>query len=248
MTHTIYHRPFDCVLRVMSLVMAAAMLPAMTRPMARHARAITVQWTSATRWRHDLRKTWGSLSISEAGVRFQPASGPALDWRFEEIQTFDLTPRNLRLTGYQNRQWHFYGERSFSFELSSAMPPEVAAEMAWRVGKPSENGIPDPDAPVFATLPARHRTRVGGTNGVLRFRNSGIDYVTSSGAGGRSWRWADIETVAYPDPYHFRVAAYREIFNFELKAPMSAGLFDRVWNDVYARGLKGLTVNGGTRL
>jgi hypothetical protein len=209
--------------------------------------AAPLNWQTPARWCHGMKKTRGTLTLADTGIEFRPAQGSTLQWRFKEIQTFDLTPRQLRVTGYENRPWHFYGERSFRFEMQSAMPPRVAVELAARVAKPAENGEPDVSAPAFATLDARHRTRAGGTNGVLRFRNSGIDYVTGSGEGARSWRWADIQTLARPDAFHFRVGAYREISEFELKEPMSTELFDRLWNDVYARDLGGVNPKGGSR-
>ena len=209
--------------------------------------AETLSWQSSARWRHGLKKTSGTLMFNSRGVEFQAPKGRRLRWSFEEIQTFKLSPRRFTLTGYENRKWHFHGERSFDFDLKSAVPPEVAALLAGRVGKPVKNADPSPNAPAFATLLARHRTRGGGTNGILRFRNTGIDYVTSSGRGARSWRWQDIQTLANPDPYHFRVGGYRETFEFELKQPMTKQLFDRLWNDVYARDLSGLNPNGGAR-
>jgi len=210
-------------------------------------RAAPWSWQSAARWRHGLRGTRGTLTLTDSGVEFRPAQGTPLEWRFAEIQTFDLSSHRLTVTGYENRQWHLYGERSFRFELESGVPAAVAAHLGERVAKPAENGQPEGDAPAFATLGARHRTRGGGTNGVLRFRDSGIDYVTASGGGARSWRWADIQTLAQPDAFHFRVGAFREIFEFELKTPMSAELFDRLWNDVYARDLSGANGKGGSR-
>jgi hypothetical protein len=209
--------------------------------------ASPLSWTSSARLRHGLEKTPGTLLLTDSGVEFRPAKGPPLRWRFVEIQTFDLNLHRLSVTGYENRRWHLHGERSFRFDFESVMPPSVAAELAQCVAKPAENGAPDPNAPAFATLPARHRTRGGGTNGILRFRTAGIDYVTDSGHGARSWRWADIQTLAHPDAFHFRVGAYRETFEFELKEPMSSDLFDRLWNDVYARDLSGLSPNGGVR-
>jgi hypothetical protein len=209
--------------------------------------AAALNWQSPAHWRHGLSKTVGTLALTGPGLEFQPVKGSALRWSFLEIQTFDLSPHRLTLVGYQNRRWHLHGEREFRFDLQSALPPVVAAELAARVAKPAENGVPDPKADAFATLGARHRTRGGGTNGALRFRDSGIDYVTASGEGARSWRWADIQTLANPDPYHFRVGAYREIFEFELKQPMSEDLFDRLWNSVYARDLSGVNPNGGAR-
>ena len=207
----------------------------------------SLNWQSPARWRHGRKKTPGTLALTNSGVEFLPAKGPPLRWAYVEIQTFDLAPHRLRVTGYKNRGWRLPGERTFSFDLASIVPSAVAAELAERVAKPAENGVPGSNAPAFATLGARHRTRDGGTNGVLRFRASGIDYVTFSGGGARSWRWADIQTLAHPDAFHFRVGAYREIFEFELKEPMSDDLFDRLWNDVYARDLSGVNLKGVAR-
>jgi hypothetical protein len=235
------HLGFGTVLAVMAITPALAAA-------AEHAdQAAPLSWESAARWHHDLTKTPGTLALTDSGIEFRAAKGPPLRWPFEEIQTFALSPRRLTLTGYANRRWHFHGERRSRFDLQSAVPPAVAAELAERVAKPAENGVPDPDAPTFATLPARHRTRGGGTNGVLHFRSGGIDYLTDSGHEARSWRWADIRTLALPDPYHFRVGGFRETFGFELKGPMSRELFDRLWNDVYARDLSGVKPKGGTR-
>ena len=205
----------------------------------------TLNWQCAANWRHGLKKTSGRLIFNEGGVEFQAAKGNPLHWSYEEIQTFKLTPHRFRLTGYQNRKWHFPGERSFQFELKSSVPPEVAAQLARCVGKPVKDADPSADAPAFVTLGARHRTRGGGTNGILRFRETGIDYVTRSGRDARSWRWQDIQTIANPDLYHFRIGGYLETFTFELKQPMSKQLFDRLWNKVYARDLNGLRLNKG---
>lgn len=226
-----------------SLLQAAA-------PVANSQRAGTVKnlnWQSRARWRHCLKKTSGTLVFNNRGVEFQALKGKRLRWSFEEVQTFKLSPHHFKLTSYENRRWHLPGERSFEFDIKSAVPPAAAALLARRVGKPVKNADPSLNAPAFVTLGARHPTRCGGTNGVLRFRNSGIDYVTNSGRGARSWSWRDIQTIANPDPYHFSVGGYLETFAFELKEPMTKELFDRLWNDVYARDLSGLNPNGGTR-
>ncbi len=195
-------------------------------------------WQSPARLHHGLRSTPGTLTIDANGVEFRSERGLSLKWPFVEIQTFDLVaPRRLVLASYENRGRHFPGNRKFRFDLSSPIPPAVASSLAERVGKPVRNGAPEPQLAGFATIPARHRTSFGGTNGTLRFRDDGIDYLAAGERGGRSWRWSDIQTLANPDPYHFRVAAYRETFEFELKQPMSPELFDHLWDHVYAREL-----------
>jgi hypothetical protein len=118
--------------------------------------------------------------------------------------------------------------------LSESVPPDVASDLTERVEKPVRNGVPDPNAPMLTEIPARHHTWFGGSNGTLRLRASGIDYVTADGRDGRSWRWSDIQTIANPEPYQLRVTAYREIFEFELKRPLSRELFDRLWDYLYA--------------
>lgn len=203
------------------------------------------QWQSPARLRHLISKSSGTLEINKRGVEFRPDKGSPLRWAYPEIQSFRLGSNHLDLETYQNRGWHRSGDREFHFALTNPMPPPVAEAFARWVHKPAENGRPDPGASCVASLPARHRTFGGGTNGMLCFRDEGIDYATTRARGSRSWRWADIETIANPDPYHFRVQAYRETFEFELKQPMSRKLFDRLWDAVYSRGLKGLAYSEG---
>ena len=208
----------------------------------------TLNWESQARLHRGLTASSGTLILGGDGVEFRPTKGSSLHWPFVDIQTFDLlTPRRLVISGYENRSWHRHGEKKFRFDLSVPMPPLVASELARRVAKPVRNGDPHPDGPSIAMIPARHRTRGGGTNGVVHFRSDAIDYVTTTGKGGRSWRWSDIQTLANPDPFHLRVDGYRETFVFELKQPLSRELFDRLWDQVYARDLNGLTLGGSPK-
>jgi hypothetical protein len=103
----------------------------------------------------------------------------------------------------------------------------VKSRNGW--GKPNRNADPDPRAPSFASIPAKHERPFRGSNGELRFSAGGIDFITAVAGDARAWRWADIQTVANPDPYHFRVAGYLETYEFELREPMSAQSFDRLW-------------------
>jgi hypothetical protein len=210
--------------------------------------ATTLDWESQARLHHGLEGSPGTLTLSEDGLVFHPAKGSTLHWPFLEIQTFDLlSPRRLVVTGYENRSWHEHGERKYRFDLSVAMPPEIAAELARRVAKQGRNADPNSTATSFATIPARHRTLAGGTNGILHFGPDGIDYLTTNGQGGRSWRWSDIQTLAKPDPFQLRVNSYRETFTFELKQPMPRELFDRLWDEIYAHDLSGSAFGGSKK-
>jgi hypothetical protein len=194
-----------------------------------------IDWRGPAQYHRLLKKPVpGVLSIDETGVEFR-SPGFSYKWPFPEIRTFDLSgARELTITGYENRHWHEPGERTYRFTLSLPMPPVIAAELAARVERPVINGDPYPAAKVIAEIPAHRRERFGGSNGTLRLRDDGIDYVTADGRDGRSWRWSDIQTLANPNPWDLRVTAYREIVEFDLKQPLEPRLFDRLWESLYA--------------
>ncbi len=194
-------------------------------------------WEAAARLHRPPRKPIsGTLRIDPEGVEFR-SKDFSKKWAFLEIHTFDLSNPDLTLTIYENRRWHEPGERRFHFTLQRDIPAAIAAVLTEGVERPVRNGAPDEKSPAIAEIPARHSTRFGGSNGMLRFRESGIDYVSSNARDSRSWRWSDLQTIANPDPYTLRVTAYREIDEFELKRPLSRSLFDTLWNKLYAADL-----------
>lgn len=208
------------------------------------AQTQAAEWKTSARWRRSLNKAVpGALVIDENGVEFRSPKFTQR-WAFEEIDSFDLSAQELTLTGYENRHWHEPGERRFHFALADPIPPEIAAELAERVGKPVRNEVPVPSVAARSEIPAHHRMWSGGSNGIIRLKDSGIDYVTENGRDSRSWRWSDIQTIANPNPYELRVTGYREIVEFDLKKPMPRGLFEIMWDHLYTAGLN-LSATGG---
>ena len=201
-------------------------------------------WQTPAQWHRLLKKAVpGTLVLDDDGVEFRSPKFTQR-WAFVEIHSFDLSNRELTLLSYQSRHWHEPGEQRFQFALSGPMPAEIAAQFTERVGKPVRNGIPLPSVAALTEIPAHHRMWSGGSNGRLRLKDSGIDYVTENGRDSRTWRWADIETIANPNPYELRVAGYREIVEFDLKQPMSRDLYEVMWDHLYTTSLN-LTPSGG---
>lgn len=199
--------------------------------------AQTKQWHTPVRWHRTLKKAVpGTLTLDADGVEFRSAKFNQR-WKYIEIHTFDLSQRELTLLTYQNRHWHEPGERPFRFTLGEGMTPEIAAQFTERVGKPVRNGIPTAKTSALAEIPAHHRMWSGGSNGVLRLREDGIDYVTDNRHDSRTWRWVDIQTIANPDAYELRVTGYREIVEFDLKQPLARAVFEKLWDRLYAAGL-----------
>lgn len=202
------------------------------------ARADAIAFASPAKLHRLLRKPIvGTLSFGEGGVEFRSPKA-SHRWSYDDIKTFDITGSNeLTLADYENRHWHEPGEQRFRFTLTKPIPPALAASLAARVGRPVINGDPASNLASITDIPAHRRDRFGGSNGSLRFREDGIDYLTSNARDGRSWRWSDIQTIASSDPWTFRVAGYREIVEFDLKKPLAPDLFNHLWDRLYADGL-----------
>ena len=199
--------------------------------------AADLSWQSAAKWHRTLKKAIpGTLVFDQNGVEFR-SSKLTQRWTFVDVHSFDVSLHDITLLTYESRPWHEPGERPFHFSLAGAMPPEVVARFTERVEKPGRNGSPIPSASASSEIPAHHRMWIGGSSGILRFKDNGIDYVTESGRDSRSWRWADIQTLGNPNPYEFRVTAYREIIEFDLKQALPRDLFERMWDLLYAPGL-----------
>lgn len=212
--------------------------------------APTGHWESPAQLHQFWRKAFlrkpisGTLILDDNSVEFR-SDQFSKRWPYVEIQTFDLAPKELTLTTYENRQWHEPGVRRFRFALDKQMPPDVASEFTARVGKPVRDGVPAPESAAITEIPAHHRTWSGGSNGTLRLKDDGIDYVTEDGRDSRTWRWADVQTIANSNPYELRITAYREIVEFDLKQPLPREIFERMWDRLYATGLNISIAKGG---
>ena len=207
-------------------VSAQAVLPATSnqdRPPAS-----SLHWESPARIRRAgfISSDHGNLLIDKDGVEFRAGNAHSRHWAFGEIHTAFIAPHRLVLKTYINRSLHRPGQREYRFHLTQTLPPAVAARIAEAIARPSQNADPDPNTPAIAVVPVRHRGFASGTNGVLRFRQSGIDYVTTNRGDSRSWRWADLQTLSDSDPYHLFVFGYRDTYTFDLKEPLSRKLLD----------------------
>ena len=220
------------------LSLLAAAVPVLSCKPAFAQSPPSIHWQSEAQFHQLLKKeTRGALLIDNNGISFQSPKF-SKRWPYGEIQTFELSgARELTITGYENRARPQPGERRFRFTLNRPIPPDLAARIAAWVGRPVINGDPPSDTPIIAEIPAHRRERIGGSNGTLRLREDGIDYVSADGRDGRSWRWSDIQTLANPNPWEFRVTAYREIVEFDLKRPLSRDVFNRLWDILYAQDL-----------
>jgi hypothetical protein len=197
-----------------------------------------ISWESSAKLHGVIGTGKGVLKINSDGFEFMFTKGRTLTLLFSEVQTFFLTSRKLTIETYQNRKYHLPGMKRLSFDLDQVVPPELAADLSVRVGRPSQNAVSD-SASKGTVIPAHHRTIMGGTNGTLRFTDRGIDYVTDVRGDSRSWRWADLQTLSDLDPYHLLLFGYRDTYSFDLKEPIQQALFYRAVDAIDAQNRPG---------
>lgn len=191
-----------------------------------------VAWQSPAKLHRYIGSEKGSFRIGAGGIEFQAPNHSAERWVFQDIQTFRLSSHSLAIETYQNRKRHMPGMERYRFDLDVSVPSSIADELAREVQRPSQNAVPDRamEGTDCVEISAHHRTLTGGTNGVLRFRDDGIDYVSSAATDSRRWRWADLQTLSDPDPYHLLVFGYRDTYAFDLKDTLPQSLFYRLVN------------------
>ena len=186
-----------------------------------------IAWQSPAKLHQLFGIVKGKFSINANGIEFLGANQSTEQWAFQDIQTFRLTPHRLDIKTYRNRKRHMPGVEECRFDLGDAVPPSIEDELAREVQRPSQNNVPF-SASQGDAIPVHHRRLSGGTNGVLQFRDGGIDYVTSTAGDSRSWRWADLQTLSNPDPWHLLVFGYRDTYAFDLKVVMPQPLYYRL--------------------
>jgi hypothetical protein len=181
-----------------------------------------------------IRSTPGTLRFDPRGIEFVPSKGPTKRWTLAEMKSLDVQAHHLVLVGYDNRGWHLAGTQQFEWELTNAITPVSAASLIEAMARPARNRLPDPDASAVTVIAVRRSGHFGGSNGVLRIRQHGMDYVTAEPGNSRSWRWLDLQTLSHPDPYHLFVFGYRDSYAFDLKETLSRELFNHLSDEIWA--------------
>lgn len=209
-------------------------------------------WESQGKLHHSaLGSTPGTLRIGSQGIEFIPIKGTSIHWSPTEIQSLDVRKRRVILVGYDNRKWPLPGTRRFDLQVKNEIPAAVAASLIAKIVRPAINGIPDPSAPAETVIAVRRSKHYGGSNGLLRIRQQGIDYITAQPGESRSWRWRDLQTVSNPDPYHLLVFGYRDSYAFDLKDALTRNVFnhlcDEIWTHNDGEVIDGVVSSGPAR-
>lgn len=183
----------------------------------------------SVRHEHRLGQCNGTLRIEGKGVTFETSHRKhARVWSFSDIRQLEILSRTRLAV-------HIYGKpETFNFGLREG---ELTVDTYRLLSDRIERGVTSRVlflGTEFAfELPAKHRHRLGGCEGVLRIAGIEIIYTTENAKDTRIWRIRDIRSFGTMAPYDLRLSTEKETFTFDLKEPLSQKLYDDLWQKIY---------------
>ncbi len=196
----------------------------------------------SVRHRHLRNGAEGILRFTPAGVAFEEPGKHAAhsrEWRFEEIQRFDLSPSELRILTYEDDRKRLNADREFVFDkLPPKMPEELYASLSARLDQRFIARVPDNGFTPLWSMPAKMLTRRGaGANGTLHAGAERISF--DSPAGSRTWRYHDIQSIATENPYELTIHSLDRETRIQLKQELREDVYNDLWRRIEeANGLR----------
>jgi len=200
----------------------------------------------------------GTLTIDHTGVSFKEAdkSGKAPQhplawhWGYHDIQQLKIAPNTLAVLTYKDNKWKLGADREYNFDVTSGKTFEDAYAFLKNIlDQRFVAAIPEAPASPLWEIPAKHRVRLGGDEGVLKVGAGEIAYESEKKGESRTWRYEDIDNIASSGPFDLTITTFerarrdyagRKQFNFELKQRLDEARYNDLW--LRLNQSKGLTV------
>lgn len=183
----------------------------------------------------------GTLTFTADGIAFQAADAKkSRRWPYRELKQIRIVaPRKIAFDTFEDRAlWRFGADRTITFDVSAGtIDSGLVAFLFERVARPIATavmpaGLGEPEVSVAA----KHLRARKGTHGSLVIYAAGLAYAAQDATASRFWRFRDIRSIQRTGPYGLLIDVFEHgrvrAFAFELKEPMPAVVFDRVWDRV----------------
>ncbi len=196
----------------------------------------------------------GRLTIDNTGVSFQRRQKDAKEsrawhWDYQDIQQLKVAPKTLTVLTYEDNKWKLGADREYNFDVTSEKTFEDAYVLLKnRLDQRFVAAMPEAPASVLWEIPAKHRVRFGGDEGVLQVGASEITYKSDKKGESRAWRYEDIGNIASSGPFDLTITTFehakrdygsRKQFNFELKQRLDEARYNDLWLRLnQSKGLK----------
>jgi hypothetical protein len=189
----------------------------------------------------------GTLTLTDSGVSFQeqykagktPKHPHAWHWDYQDIEQLKVEPKALTVLTYKSNKWKLGADQAYHFELASEQTFEgAAAFLKHRLDQRFVAVVSDDSSSFLWEMPAKHRLRFGGDEGLLQVGTSEIVYKSAKKGESRTWRYEDIDNIASNGPFDLTITTFerarldygsRKQFNFELKRRLEEARYDDLW-------------------
>ena len=170
----------------------------------------------------------GTMTVDETGVSFTGAKKHVWSWKYEDIQQLRLAPESVYILTYKDSKLRLGEDRAYTFTgkipaeelyalLADRMDQRFVAAVGQAIGLPTWS------------LPVKHLRPIVGSEGTLEFGADAIVYSTPAKAESRTWRYADIESIASSGPFDLTITTLEKSFNFQLKQPITEARYNQLW-------------------
>jgi len=173
----------------------------------------------------------GKVMIGEKAITYVAShKDESQTWEYPDIQYIDrISTKEFVILTYEDRRVALGRDRQFHFVITEGeLNDELFQRITAQLGKPVTNRVlPQQVTSAEYSIPAKHLHTFGGCEGVLKFADNMIYYVTDHREDARVWKLGrDIQSVWSSDPYQLEIHAYdnnrREfshtrIYHFQLK-------------------------------
>ena len=177
----------------------------------------------------------GAMTVDENGVRFTGAKKHTWSWKYEDIQQLRLSPERIYILTYKDSKLRLGEDRAYSFtgnipaeELYALLKDRMDQRFVAAVGQPERPATGALGLPTWS-VPAKHLRPIVGSEGTLQFGADAVMYSTPTRDESRTWRYADIESIASSGPFQLTITTSEKGFNFQLKQPITEARYNQLW-------------------
>jgi len=188
--------------------------------------------------RHDHLRNGGdgTLTFSRDGIAFEETAGNpghARQWKYADLERFELSPERIRIATYQDVRWQVTRDRDYVFDhLPKDMAEQLYQYLAGRLDQRFVARLADASvAPLWAIDVKVLRGR-NGASGKLKIGADRIVFESPVPGDSRTWRYLDIQLVTRGDPFHLSVAAIDGEVRFQLKEALPEERYNWLWRRV----------------
>ena len=192
---------------------------------------------------HVIGSCKGDLIVNASGVEYRTGhTKDARKWTYTDIKMIRLvSPRKIEVLSYESSLTKLGRDKVFEFKvLKGEVSKEVSEFLLSRVSKPLATSSVKSEEKGEYEIPARHRHRLGGCQGLIRVYQDRVVYESARPENSRLWRWSDIQSISRTGPYQFSITGYEpklggptKTHNFDLKEQMNDTAYDYLWARIY---------------